>query len=73
MGERWMSVVLATDDLDEVCRRLERLGVTPPGRMALMNMPQPFADRIERFDQVTVDPPVFGGLPVILGDIEYRA
>lgn len=73
MGERWLSVVMATDDLDAACTRLERLGCTSPSRQSLMDLEQPFADRISRFDQATADPAAFGGLPVILAEIEQRA
>lgn len=72
MGERWLSVVMATRSLDEACARLEHFGAAPAGRQSLMDMTQPFADRIARFDQATVDSAAFGGLPVILAHVEYR-
>ena len=72
-GERWISVVVATSDLDAACRRLEAAGLAVASRQALMAAPQPFADRIARFDQVNVDPAAFGGLPLILAEVETRA
>lgn len=72
-GERWMSVVMATDDLDAACARLERLGAAPAPRLALMDMAQPYEDRVARFDQMSVDPAVVGGLQIVAAEVDYRA
>jgi hypothetical protein len=76
-GERWMSVVVAVRDLEDVCDRLGELGHEPQNTLRNLSdkFPAgglPFADRFSRLDEVIFDPAAFGGLPVVIAAIEPR-
>lgn len=71
-GERWISVAVAVRSLDDACDRLEQLGHKLRRRGSVMNAPMPFSDRLISMEQASFDPAAFGGLPVLLMQVEKR-
>lgn len=72
MQEGWISVVVAVDDLDAACTRLEQLGQRLVSRRSVLADLISITDRFESFEHATFDSSAFGGLSVILAGITER-
>lgn len=76
-GEHWAAVVVAVRDAEDSCKKLAELGYPPLAKIQHVpgDLPPggpPFSDRFVHLEQFVFDPSAFGGLTVVLADIEHR-